>query len=105
MSDAKDSISIRRLDLKLTCDPSRTIVRFFWPGNQQRASNIFDRVMALDSDQVTELTHSIETEFGCRHPELNEVFLGHFQEAAQRIKFSGSISKQQQELRGRQEDV
>ena len=100
MSDTETSISIRRLDLKLTCDPSRTIVRFFWPGNQQRARNIFDRVMALSSDQVAVLTQSIETEFGCRHPDLQDIFLVHFQEAAQRIKFSGKPSKQLQKLIG-----
>lgn len=100
MSDVKGSISVRRLDLKLTCDPSRTIVRFFWPGNLQRAKNIFERVMALNSDQVAELTRAIETEFGGRHPELKDIFHVHFQEAAQRINFSGNADKQLQELIG-----
>ena len=46
------TLPIRRLNVRLTRDPTRTILRLFRPGSESRASRLVGRVMGPAGDEV-----------------------------------------------------
>jgi len=100
MSLCETLLSVRRLPQRLTCDSRRTITRFFWPGNEKRARRIFERVMALSDNEVSELLEATVEEFGLRHPDLPQTLTRYYQRAAGRARVSEEPSYQQQLLIG-----
>jgi predicted GH43/DUF377 family glycosyl hydrolase len=73
-----ESLSIRRLPLRLTPDSRRTITRFFWPG-QERAVRIVERVKSLAVNEVANLLEKIIEQFSDVNPGLEEILLEHYE--------------------------
>ena len=96
----KDPLHVRRLPERLSCDASRTIPRFFWPGSEERAQRIMDRVMGLDAGKVSELLRSTIDEFDDRHPDLNDVLTEHYEHAASHTHLAVEPSDEQRLLIG-----
>jgi predicted GH43/DUF377 family glycosyl hydrolase len=74
-------LSVRRLPERLKCDPSRTILRFFWPGNELRARKIIHRVMDMDNASVERCLRQLRREFSPNHYDFEETLEAHFFEA------------------------
>ena len=53
------TLPIRRLNVRLSRDPSRTILRLFRPGSESRACRLAERVMGLADDEVGVLLASV----------------------------------------------
>ena len=73
---------IKRHDITLTGDPSRTIVRLFMPGNTERIRRIGERVNNLSDVETENILRSIFQEFGERHNDLESTFISHFDEVS-----------------------
>ncbi|MEN6337862.1 MAG: glycoside hydrolase family 130 protein [Phycisphaerales bacterium] len=93
------ALTIRRLPLRLTCDPRHTITRFFWLGSQ-RARKIIDRVIGLSDEQTAELLSATEKDFGHLGDELNDIFLKHFEEAGRRVVMPEPLTAERKRLIG-----
>lgn len=89
----KHHLEIRRLPQKLTCDPSRSITRFFWPGSCERACRIQSRVMNLSDSQAEQLLQEIMTDFECHHLDLEETLQENYEEFARRCEPKDSPSQ------------
>ena len=77
-----DTISVRRLPIRLEPNPQRTITRFFWPG-PERARKIIKRVEELALIQVSELANEILQQFTPGNPGLAEILIDHYKLAVQ----------------------
>jgi predicted GH43/DUF377 family glycosyl hydrolase len=78
-------LAVRRLPVRLAADASLTITRFFWLG-PERARKLIDRIMALDEGQVAQLLASTMADFDHLHIDLEDIFLEHYEHAAQRVQ-------------------
>jgi transcriptional regulator with GAF, ATPase, and Fis domain len=67
-------ISVNRRETKFSSDPSRIIIKFYFPGNKRRIKSIINRVLKLSEENVTNLLHEILYNFAHRHRKLEEVF-------------------------------
>jgi predicted GH43/DUF377 family glycosyl hydrolase len=74
------SVAVTRLPLRLTPDSSRVITRLFSPGDLKRSRDIIDRVLTFPEDEIEERLAELEQTFGANHPDLREVFEGHFEQ-------------------------
>ena len=95
-----DPLPVRRLPHRLTPEASRTIVRFFWPGSDERAGRIFDRVLSLSADGTTRLANEVVARFGDEHPEFRDALMEHFDEAADRVGACEPIAEERRLLIG-----
>ena len=93
------ALMIRRLPVRLTCDPRHTITRFFWLGST-RARKIIDRVMRLSDEQTADLLAVTEADFGHLGDELNSIFVKHYEEAAHRVVMPESLPPERKRLIG-----
>jgi predicted GH43/DUF377 family glycosyl hydrolase len=93
------ALTIRRLPVRLTCDPRHTITRFFWLG-PGRARKIIDRVMQLSDAQVADLLSLTQTDFAHLAADLDTIFLSHYEEAARRVVMPESLSPERKCLIG-----
>ncbi|MHC4203335.1 MAG: glycoside hydrolase family 130 protein [Planctomycetota bacterium] len=73
-----ESLSIRRLPLRLTPDSRRTITRFFWPG-KERAIRIIERVKTLADNEIANSLEKIIKQFSDVNPGLEEILLEHYE--------------------------
>ena len=97
---SKPPLSVRRLPQRLVCDPTRTITRFFWPGSDERAQRIVDRVMSLpDADASAQLASTIEA-FADRHEDLHGMLLDHCREVASRVSVPAEAGDERRVLIG-----
>lgn len=86
-----------RLDLTLTPDPARVIVKLFVPGEdaalvRTRASAIIERVARLDDDEATRLLQQTLERFGGRHHDLETTFRHHYGLVHHRIPRASKLS-------------
>jgi predicted GH43/DUF377 family glycosyl hydrolase len=65
--------------MRLTPDPGRVITRFFGAGNDNRARDIVQRVLAFSEREVDALLTTLERDFSPKHQQLVEVFAEHFE--------------------------
>jgi len=77
-------IRVERLPERLSCDPTRTIVRFFWPDSEGRARKIIDRVVGMDDQAADGLLDQVGQDFGDAHADLARILRDHYQEAMAR---------------------
>jgi predicted GH43/DUF377 family glycosyl hydrolase len=76
------SLLIKRLPIRLTPDPRRTITRFFWPG-KDRAKKIIERVKSLSPREISSLLEEIINQFSKANPDLEEILLEHYEQVIQ----------------------
>jgi predicted GH43/DUF377 family glycosyl hydrolase len=74
------NLKVHRLPCRLTGDARRTIMRFFWPG-EDRARKILSRIDTLTDIEVDQLVQTTVSDFELRHPDLNEILAEHYYQA------------------------
>jgi hypothetical protein len=77
-----DTISVRRLPIRLEPDRRRTITRFFWPG-KERGQRIIRRIEQMDPAHISELANNILQQFTPGNPGLAEILIEHYEQAIQ----------------------
>ena len=77
-----DTISVRRLPIRLEPDSRRTITRFFWPG-KERGQKIIRRIEQMDPAHISELANNILQQFTPGNPGLAEILIDHYEQAIQ----------------------
>jgi predicted GH43/DUF377 family glycosyl hydrolase len=93
-------LPIRRLKLRLTPDPSRTILRPFLPATDPRATKLVERVLGLTDDEVSSLLASITDKLAENRADLYDAFSEHYQTIAERIAIPGDPSPEMRNLIG-----
>jgi len=96
---SSEPLTLRRLPVRLTADPTRTITRFFWAG-PDRARKVIDRIMGLDERQAADLLASTMRNFAHLHIDLDEIFLAHHAEVAHRVDMPASLTPDRKRLIG-----
>jgi predicted GH43/DUF377 family glycosyl hydrolase len=96
----KMKIAVNRLPHRIDPDPRRTIARFFNAGGDPRAKRIIERVSKLSESEVSELLRRLEADFGRKHRNIREIFLGHYQTIKQFIPSTTEVSELRQLLIG-----
>ena len=81
----RETLQVRRLNARLTRDPTRTILRLFWPGSESRACRLVERVMGLADDEVPGLLAEIIEKLPGDGACLKEALAEHYQRVAARI--------------------
>jgi len=94
-----EPLALKRLPVRLTADPTRTITRLFWAG-PDRARKVIDRVMGMDEQQTTDLLASTMQDFAHLHIDLDEIFLAHHAEVAHRVEMPASLTPERKRLIG-----
>ncbi len=84
-------LAVKRSPVRLTADPTLTITRLFWAG-PDRAQKVIGRVMALDDNQISDLLAQTMKEFDHLHIDLEDIFLEHYEQVAQRVEIPTSPS-------------
>ncbi|MFQ5806238.1 MAG: glycoside hydrolase family 130 protein [Phycisphaerae bacterium] len=85
-------LRVQRRRLQLKADPTRVITRLFLPAGEERVRAIFERVLALADDQVSSVLGRVIQDFSSRHKDITAAFRAHFEEAARRVNWSGTLS-------------
>lgn len=91
---------------RVRADPSRVVARLFVPGEEgfehqdSRAGAVFDRIMALDADEVKQSLEDVTSRFGGRHRDLTGVFLRHAREVTDRLDPGRPLSDERLLLMG-----
>ncbi len=94
------SVSIERLPLELTPDPSRVIMRFFGTGNEKRVRDIIGRVLTFPEDQVGKLLEELGRTFCPKHDRLFEVFAEHFDTIRGAVPLDSDLTESRRLLLG-----
>lgn len=94
-----EALRVRRLPVRLTSDPKHTITRFFWLG-PARAKRVVERVMRLNEEQTADLLAQTMQDFDHLHVELADVFLNHYEEAAQHVDMPAPLTADRKRLIG-----
>ena len=96
----------RRSAQRLAPDRSRVLATLFVPGNEgfdnqeSRASGVLRRILALDEEDAQRSLDDVLTRFGRRHRDLQETFLRHADELADRLDPSHTLSPHRRLLIG-----
>ena len=94
------NITVNRKETKFISDPSRVINKFLYPGNEQRARNIINRVLNLSEYSSLNLLEQILSRFEHRHRDLKNVLLRNYQNVAMFIPDQNHISETRKLLIG-----
>jgi hypothetical protein len=72
-------VQVTRLPIQLVPDAKRVITRFFGPGDENRMKGIITRLLAIPAAELEALLESVESSFLPLHPDIDDVFLQHFE--------------------------
>lgn len=86
------TVHVTRLPIRLLPDPSRVITRFFAPGEENRIRDIIERLLAIPEAKVEILLASLGSNFRPMHPDIDDVFLEHFEMVKHHISSAGEVS-------------
>ena len=73
------AVHVRRLPIQLLPDASRVITRYFGPGEINRIRDVVRRILAVPETAVTALAANLERDFRPIHPDIDAVFLEHYE--------------------------
>src|SRR4051795_5928867 len=73
------TVHVTRLPIQLMPDPKRVITRLFVPGEENRIREIIERLSAIPEAEVKTLLANLESNFRPVHPDIDDVFLKHFE--------------------------
>ena len=73
------TVHVTRLPIQLLPDPRRVITRLFVPGEENRIRDIIERLLAIPEAEVEALAGQPRSHFRPIHPDIDEVFLEHFE--------------------------
>jgi len=91
---------VRRRRTFVNAESSRVITRPYVPGDKQRIKGVINRVAGLGDDEVQHLLEGIFHDFAGRHRYFEETLQSHFQQIAEPLVGSISLSPRHQLLLG-----
>jgi len=94
------TVHVRRLPIQLLPDPSRVITRFFGPGEINRIRDVVGRILAVPETTVAALVANLERDFRPIHPDIDAVFVEHYEAVRHHIPIDGPISDGRRRLIG-----
>ena len=94
------AINVTRTNIVLTPDPSRVLLRPFFPGDAQRIGAIVARIMTLTEERVVSLLEEVAAEFSWRHWHIQELFLERFEQVSAAIPANAALSEKRRMLIG-----
>jgi predicted GH43/DUF377 family glycosyl hydrolase len=86
------TVHVTRLPIQLLPDPRRVITRFFGPGDEKRIRDIIKRLVATPEAKIESLLTSLESNFRSLHPDIDDVFLEHFEMVKRHASSEGEVS-------------
>src|SRR4030095_15124943 len=89
-----------RLPIQLLPDASRVITRYFGPGEEKRIRDIVGRLLAIPETEVVALVGNLERDFRPIHPDIDTVFLEHYEAVKHHIPIDGPISNERRRFIG-----
>lgn len=95
-----NSPHVKRTGIILKPDPSRVLLRPFFPGNRQRIGGIIARIMALPEDQVGPMLEEVCAEFSPRHLQISKLFRERFEEVRAALSLGEEVSESRKLLIG-----
>jgi hypothetical protein len=81
-------------------DPRRVITRLFVPGEENRIRDIIERLLAIPEVQVEAILVNLDGHFRPMHPDIDEVFLEHFEIVKRHVLSAGQVSDARRRLIG-----
>jgi predicted GH43/DUF377 family glycosyl hydrolase len=94
------TVRVRRLPLQLLPDASRVITRFFGLGEENRIRDVVRRILAVSEATVAALVANLERDFRPIHPNIDGVFLEHYEAVKHHVPIEGPISDGRRRLIG-----
>ena len=94
------TVHVTRLPIQLLPDARRVITRFFRPGEENRIRDIIGRLLAIPEAKVETLLAGLRNNFGPMHPDIDDVFLDHFDMVKQHVSGAGEVSDSLRRLIG-----
>jgi predicted GH43/DUF377 family glycosyl hydrolase len=85
------TVRVTRLPIQLLPDPSRVITRFFGPGDEKRISDVIKRLSATSEAEIESLLTTLESNFRPLHPDIDDVFLEHFEMVKRHVSIAGEV--------------
>src|SRR4051812_30740841 len=73
------TVHVTRLPIQLLPDPKRVITRLFVPGEENRIRDIIERLLVIPEAELKTLLANLESNFRPVHPDIDDVFLKHFE--------------------------
>jgi hypothetical protein len=81
-------------------DSSRVITRYFGPGEEKRIRDVIGRLLAVPETAVAALVANLERDFLPIHPDIDDVFLEHYETVKHHISSDRPISDARRRLIG-----
>ena len=94
------AVNVRRLPIQLLPDASRVITRYFGPGEVNRIRDVVGRILAVPEATVAALVANLERDFRPIHPDIESVFLEHYEAVRRHTPIDGPISDGRRRLIG-----
>jgi predicted GH43/DUF377 family glycosyl hydrolase len=79
------TVQVTRLPIRLSPDPRRVITRFFAPGEENRIRDIVERLCRIPHVEVESILKRLQSSFQPVHPDIDDVFLKHFEMVARHL--------------------
>jgi predicted GH43/DUF377 family glycosyl hydrolase len=93
-------VHVRRLPIQLLPDASRVITRYFGPGEVNRIRDIVGRILPVPETTVAALVADLGRDFLPIHPDMDAVFLEHYEAVRHHIPIDAPISDERRRLIG-----
>jgi len=93
-------VQVTRLPIQLVPDSKRVITRFFGPGDENRMRGIITRLLAIPVAELEALLESVGSSFRPLHPDIDDIFLQHFEKVKYCVPSSAKISDKLRRLIG-----
>jgi predicted GH43/DUF377 family glycosyl hydrolase len=94
------TVRVTRLPIQLLPDSKRVITRFFGPGDENRIRDIIERLLAIPQNQVESVLASVESNFRPLHPDIDAVFVQHFDMVKQHVPSADQLGDSLRQLIG-----
>ena len=94
------TVHVTRLPIQLLPDPQRVITRLFVPGEENRIKDIIERLLAIPEAEVEALVANLDSHFRPIHPDIDEVFLEHFDIVKRHVPNVGNVGDGRRRLIG-----
>lgn len=77
------TIQVERKDIRFYPDSKRVIARFFFPGGEERAVSIIQKILSLSDEETKFTLNQVLINFAQRHRNITKIFEEHFE----RVKY------------------
>src|SRR4029079_8423705 len=94
------TVHVKRLPIQLLPEASRVITRCFGPREINRIRDVVGRLLAVPETTVAALVANLERDFRPIHPDINDVFLEHYEDVTHHMPSEQPISEGRRRLIG-----